>query len=466
MDRKTGKAQSLFNKIRQKKLGRLPLLLSSVALVSLCCGMFSKAILSLTPFKQNSSPPHLPNSQQSLTSLLPATLTSPVNLLVLGIDNDDDSKNPKLSSDSTSPQAFLSPSDTVLLVRFLPDSKEIHVLSIPRDTLVQLPGKNVAKIGQANVQGGALLAAQIISHELGAELPIDRYIRVSRNGLMKLVDILGGVEVNIPKRMDYSDDSQHLYIHFEPGKQKLDGLLLQKYIRFRHDELGDIGRVQRQQEVIKTLLQTMTEPQNIAKLPDLLQVAQQNIDTDLTLDEILALLRTALTSDRSKNKFLMLPGRFSSKQEYSLSYWVEDYQAASQMLVNYFNASSYTNASHSGNQVALGQLNIAVANATKHPELTKLAVSFLKKLGFGNVYITDHEIYSNPETSGKTQIISQSGNVKAAELVKSLINIGEVQISATGDIYSDVTIVLNDDFASKLTKNNGTEVKSQQYKLN
>lgn len=56
MDCKTGKAQSLFNKIRQKKLGRLPLLLSSVALVSLCCGMFSKAILSLTPFKQNSSP--------------------------------------------------------------------------------------------------------------------------------------------------------------------------------------------------------------------------------------------------------------------------------------------------------------------------------------------------------------------------------------------------------------------------
>ena len=464
MDRKTEKDQNLSNKTKPKRLGRLPLLLSSIALISLCCGMFSKAILSLTPFKQNSSPPHLPNSQQSLTSLLPATLTNPVNLLVLGIDNDDDSKNPKLSTDATSPQAFLSPSDTVLLVRFLPDSKEIHVLSIPRDTLVRLPGKNVAKIGQANVQGGALLSAQTISQELGAELQIDRYIRVSRNGLMKLVDILGGVEVNIPKKMDYKDDSQHLYIHFEPGKQKLDGLLLQKYIRFRHDELGDIGRVQRQQEVIKTLLQTMTEPKNIAKLPDIIQVAQQNIDTDLTLDEMLALLRTALTSDRSKNKFLMLPGRFSSKQEYSLSYWIADYQSASQILVNYFNASSYTNASNIGSQIALSQLNIAVANVTKHPELTKLAVTFLKKQGFDNVYITDHETYSNPETSGKTQIISQRGNVEAAELVKSLINIGEVQISATGDIYSDVTIVISDDFTSKLTESKGTVLKSQQYK--
>ncbi|MEE3715667.1 LCP family protein [Tumidithrix elongata RA019] len=424
-----------------------------------------RAILSLTPFRQHSSSTHLPNSQQSLTDILPATLTHPVNLLILGIDNDDDSKNPQLSTDTTSEQAFLSPSDTLLLVRFLPESAQLHVLSIPRDTLVQLPGRSVAKIGQANVQGGALLAAQTVSHDLGAVLQIDRYIRISRNGLMKLVDVLGGIEVDIPKKMDYNDDSQHLYIHFKPGKQKLDGRHLQMYVRFRHDELGDIGRVQRQQEVIKTILQTMTKPENISKLPDILQIAQQNIDTDLSLDEMLALLRTALTSDRNKNKFLMLPGRFSSKNEYSLSYWIEDRQAGSKILAQYFNASEHTEtsqnasgyreASHNGSPISVNQLNIAVANATKHPEVAKLAVIFLKKQGFGNVYITDHETYFRSETAGKTQIIAQRGNTEAADLVKNLITVGEIQVAATGDIYSDVTIVVDDDFASKLNAQQG-----------
>lgn len=454
MEPKKDREQNSSSKIKKQGIGRLPLLLSGIALASLCCGMFSKAILSLTLFKQSSSPTHLPNSQQSLTNFLPATLSSPVTILILGIDNDDDAKNPRLSTDATSPQAFLSPSDTILLVRFLPNNDEIHVLSIPRDTLVQLPGRNVAKIGQANVQGGALLAAQTVSHDLGAEIQIDRYVRVSRNGLMQLVDALGGLEVNIPKKMDYKDDSQHLYIHFKPGKQKLDGRLLQKYIRFRHDELGDIGRVQRQQEVIKTLLQTMTKPENIAKIPDILQIAQQNIDTDLSLDEMLALLRTALTSDHNKNKFLMLPGRFSTKQEYALSYWIGDRQATAQILSSYFNASSYTDTNHNAIPISVSQLSIAVANASKKPELTKLAVNFLKKKGVGNVYITDHETYSSPEIAGKTQIISQRGNAEAAELVKSIVNVGEVQISATGDIYSDVTLVINDDFASKLNEQN------------
>ncbi|MBV9385320.1 MAG: LCP family protein [Chroococcidiopsidaceae cyanobacterium CP_BM_ER_R8_30] len=383
------------------------------------------------------------------TGLSFAQLTHPVNVLILGIDNDDNFDRPQLSTKSTSAQALSSCSDTMLLVRFLPDTHQINVLSIPRDTLVHLPGISIAKIDWANLVGGAALAAQTVSQQIGGEVPIDRYVRLSRNGFIQLVDALGGVEVTIPKRMDYVDETQHLNIHFLPGRQKLNGRHLEEYVRFRHDRLGDIGRVQRQQEVLKAIMQTLLQPTTLAKLPQILRVAQENIDTDLSIQEILALVQVTLTTDREQNNFLMLPGRFSRPGEYTRSYWIEDRQAAAPMLARYFNASSNPGLSEAASAEAPSHLRVAVVNATDRPGAGKRTVAFLKKRGFNHVYITDHEVETSAESALKTQIIAQHGNPEDASAVQSALGLGHVQVTATGDVWSDVTIVIGADFPTQ-----------------
>ncbi len=384
------------------------------------------------------------------TGLQFSQLTRPVNLLILGIDNDDSSDRPHLSTKSTSTQALSSCSDTMLLVRFLPDTAQINVLSIPRDTLVHLPKVSIAKIDWANLMGGAALAGRTVSQQLG-DIQIDRYIRVSRNGFMQLVDALGGVEVNVPKRMDYVDETQHLNIHFLPGRQKLNGRRLQQYVRFRHDELGDIGRVQRQQEVLKAILHILLQPATLGKLPQLLRVAQENTDTDLTVEEMLALVHATLTTDRERNNFLMLPGRFSRPGEYPLSYWIEDRQAAAPMLTRYFDASD-PGVSEAASTISPSRLKVAVANASGQPGLGRRTVAFLRKQGFSNAYLTDHEIDMSAEAARKTQIIAQHGNPEDASAVQKALGLGHVQVTATGDIWSDITIVIGADFPTQLNQ--------------
>jgi len=429
--------------------------LTSVALVSTTAGALLAISFASRPLMQS----RLAQKQAGVfdsasisgTGLSFRQLTRPVNVLILGIDNDDNFDHPQLSTKSTSAQALSSCSDTMLLVRFLPDTHQINVLSIPRDTLVHLPGISIAKIDWANLVGGAALAAQTVSQQIG-EIPIDRYVRLSRNGFIQLVDALGGVEVTIPKRMDYVDETQHLNIHFLPGRQKLNGRHLEEYVRFRHDKLGDIGRVQRQQEVLKAIMQTLLQPITIGKLPQILQVAQENIDTDLSVQEILALVQTTLTTDRERNNFLMLPGRFSRPGEYTRSYWIEDGQAAAPILARYFNASSNPGLSEATSVGSPSRLRVAVANATDQPEAGKRAVAFLRKQGFSHAYITDHEVDTSAESALKTQIIAQHGNPEDASAVESALGLGHVQVTATGDVWSDVTIVIGADFPTQLNQ--------------
>jgi LCP family protein required for cell wall assembly len=351
LDKKPDKQESLRSKAnqsetkkqrspKQKRLLTLTLGFAGAAALAATLGALLAVSLSSRPLEQNSTSEHLPNSPENLTDILPATLTHPVNLLVLGIDNDDSFVKPRLSTHPTSTDALASNTDTMLLVRFLPDNHQVNVLSIPRDTLVRLPGVGVAKIDSTNWRGGIKLAATTISRQL-ENVPIDRYIRISRNGFIHLVDALGGIEVTVPKKMDYVDKTQHLNIHFLPGKQLLNGQHLEEYVRFRHDKLGDIGRVQRQQEVLKAIQRTLLQPQTLAKLPTLLRIAQENIDTDLSLDEMLALAHAVLTNDRERNNFLMLPGRYSRRDEYSRSYWIENTTAASPILARYFDVHTH-----------------------------------------------------------------------------------------------------------------------------
>ncbi len=290
--------------------------------------------LCFSPLSRAGSKAQLSRYTDSLTSLISEPLTRPLNILILGIDN---SGHPH--ADHVTPAEALSGnSDTLLLVRLDPSQHQVTILSIPRDSRVQIPGIGLDKINSANVKGGATLAAQTVSQLLG-NMAIDRYIRVDTEGFVRLVDAIDGLEVTVPKPMNYIDQTQHLTIHLAPGKQTLSGQHLQEYVRYRHDNLGDIGRVQRQQEVVKLILQKLVQPKMLAKLPQLVHVVQENVDSNLSLGDLLAISKNLTSLDRQHLNLVMLPGRFSRADEFPLSYWITDPQMTADVLARYFEVS-------------------------------------------------------------------------------------------------------------------------------
>ncbi len=425
---------------KHSKPTKTVLVLVAIAVMSAISGTAIAKILASKPLSHTT----LAHSADSITGVIPANLERPVNILILGTDN---SGNSEPSSKISHSEALAGNSDTMLLVRLTPKNHEINILSIPRDTLVNLPSIGIDKINDANVQGGASLAVDTVSQLLN-NIQIDRYVRLDTQGFIQLVDALGGVEVIVPKPMDYVDRTQKLQIHFLAGIQKLNGQHLQEYIRFRHDELGDIGRVQRQQSALRAILQTLTKPENIGKTPQLLEVTQKNVDTDLSIGEMLAIHNLLKDTDRKNIHMFMLPGRFSRPDEYPLSYWIEDSEAKSTILTRFFEVakpSSDVAGNHENLTINRGQLRIAVISADRQPAIANKIVTQLQQRGFNGAYISDRDIDIAAEDMLTTQVIAEQGNPEVAKVIQRELGMGQVQISATGDINSDVTIVIGKD---------------------
>jgi LCP family protein required for cell wall assembly len=422
-----------------KKIHRLGLL----ALVILISFSFSATLAKvIASTSRNRAPAHAAKIVSSLGKL-PFTLDHPINILILGIDQSGQFQ----SGDVTTEATLAGNSDTVLLVRLQPDTRQINVLSIPRDTRVEIPGYGMDKINAANAIGGSALATQVVSQSFGG-VNIDRYLRLNTEGLIHLVDALGGVEINVPKEMNYADETQNLHIAFAAGRQRLNGQQLEEYVRFRHDELADLGRVQRQQDVLKAVLTELLKPETVAKLPNILQIAQTHLDTNLSVSDLLTVCYFLDHADLHQVNLIALPGRFSSKGEYRLSYWIEDPQATAAILARYFDiANSDLPATQPASADAI---SIAVVNTTNRPELAEAVVAFLRDRGFSQAYVNDQVMNASPGSEGTTLVIAQRGNPDAAALVQAAIEVGQVQVASTGDLTSDVTLIVSTDLATKL----------------
>lgn len=431
---KKERASSQVNKLWSR------LFLGGMTAVGGTLGALSALLLAATPLKHGQFHLGLAHKANSLGSILPVTLTRPVNILVLGIDN---SGHPHKDL-FTPKEAMAGNSDTMLLVRLMPDTHKINILSIPRDTLVEMPGKGIDKINDANVRGGAELAEKTVSHLL-SDVPIDYYIRLDTEGFIQLVDALGGVELTVPKSMRYKDATQKLFIDFQAGRQKLNGQHLEEYVRFRDDKLGDIGRVQRQQEVLKAILDSVLRTSTLGRLPQLIQVVKNNVDTDVSVGMMLAIADFLAHTNQQQINLLMLPGRFSHPDEYPLSYWIENPEAAAPILARYFDVHNDREEAIADTTSSRQLLRVAILNGTGRSEEAEKTMTFLKKQGFDNSFISTHEIDSDTIPLSKTQIIAQKGNIEAAEAVKSALGLGQVQVASTGDLGSDVTVIVGTD---------------------
>jgi LCP family protein required for cell wall assembly len=363
-------------------------------------------------------------------------ITRPVHILVMGIDLPLD-----LPEHSSPDDVFAGRSDTMMLVRIDPGTESVSVLSIPRDTQVEIPGEGIEKVNYANMLGGSELAAQVVSQSLNS-VTIDRYVRISTGAFRDLVDAMGGVEVFVPERMEYEDQTQELYIDLYPGWQILNGDQAEQFARFRNDEDGDIGRVQRQQQLIRALRKKLTDPVLLTRIPQLIQLFQKYVDTNLTPEEMFALAHFGLNLEQDNFRMVLLPGRFSTPEEYTASYWLMDPIDTAQVMQQYFDLSSVAVLSQQQYDHDLGDLRIAIQNASDDPDLGGQVAAYLYSKGYYNVYVVEDW----PDHQTQTQIIAQRGDLRSARLLESVLGLGQVVAASTGELTSDLTIRLGDDW--------------------
>lgn len=421
--------------------------LAGVASVSAIAGALLAVSLSATPLQQQqltADDASVFNNNEPISSggsLRLPRLTRPVNILVLGmkvLTTDVDEVPPELRNVGYHAlvNSFDGLSDSMLLIRFNPQTGQLVVLSLPRDTRTYVQGR-LTKLNEANAYGGPALAAESVSDLLGG-VAIDRYVRINVQGVEKLIDALGGVTVTVPQDMKYQDDSQHLYINLKAGEQHLDGNKALQFLRFRYDANGDIGRVQRQQMFMRALAEQTINPATIARLPKILSVVQSNVDTNLKVEELLALLGYASQVNRSNVQMLMLPGNFSSPSEYSVSYWLPSYGDIDTLVDQYFGFGTQTVASTQDPS----RVRIVIQDSTNNPVAVQALTKTLRDSGYSNISV-DRNLR---EPLPISRIVAQRGDMATAEMVQRFLGIGEARVESTGALHSDITIQLGQDW--------------------
>ena len=485
----------------------ITLALTAASMVSATAGALLAVSLSSTPLLQSKlSPEEAAIFEKNGGSIasgnlnLPA-LNRPVNILLLGTKVLT-SDIPELAEKSEElgyhalVNTFEGLSDTMLLLRFDPADDKLTLLSIPRDTRANVPGLGMVKMNEANLEGGPALAAQATSDLLNG-VGIDRYVRVNVQAIEKLIDAMGGVEVYVPQDMKYQDDSQHLYINLKEGQQVLDGDKAMQFLRFRYDSKGDIGRVQRQQILMRAFIEQALTPKTLGKLPKVLSIVRSHLDTNLSVEELFALVNFASKKQRSDVQMVMLPGAFSSPDEYEASYWLPSYGEIDTIAENYFDVSPpggddlwddyYGNRadrtddaldrrSRYGDDLSFRtaerdhsdslnsdiggwnlaeysealptNLHISIQDSTGEGAAIDTVMDQLYEEGYNNLFVQSD--WSEPLR--ETRIIAQKGDIAGAEAVKQALGLGNVHVDSIGDIDSDITIQLGRDWLQKVNR--------------
>lgn len=197
--------------------------------------------------------------------------------------------------------------DTLMVFSYDQQENRIDIISVPRDTYVDygfegLGRKKINSVyGYPGSRGGMKSTASAVSRVLG--VPIHEYVAVDYNAVREVVNELGGVDVNIPFRMNYDDprDVPPLHIHFKPGPKRLNGQEAVEYLRWRKNNNdngdGDLGRIKRQQDFVLKVLQKSLYP---TTFPNVVKVGLENTKTSMDLKQALYYAGKAATMDRTK----------------------------------------------------------------------------------------------------------------------------------------------------------------------
>lgn len=266
--------------------------------------VFLTAALGGAYFASNSlteKPVEKKHSEELLTAKDKATI------MIMGVDERDDD---------------VGRSDTLMIASIDPKTNQASLLSVPRDTRVKIKGHGFDKVNAAYAYGKEKLSQDTVENLLGVS--IDHYVIINTKSFKKIIDAIGGIDIDVPKRMHYEDpwdDDGGLIIDFHPGMQHMDGAKAVTYVRYR-DEEGDLGRIRRQQDFVRAFMEKLVSPSIIPKLPTVIKEVMGSLETDLSFRQLLEFVGTLKESKNNGLKTDMVPG----KPLYidGVSYWIPD----------------------------------------------------------------------------------------------------------------------------------------------
>lgn len=247
----------------------------------------------------------------------------PLHILILGVD--------ETATNEYTAEEYGSRSDTIMVFSIDPVKKTVQLLSVPRDTYVNIPGYSKTKINHAWSHGGYPLVEKTVEDFLG--IKIDYHAIVRYNAVKELTQAAGGVEVYLPVDYKYTDTlvKPALRINFTKGYHMVAGEKAVDFLRIRKAYADqDIGRINQQQKFLMALFQKMKNKSIIFKLPQLIDIANENIESDLSYGQIVDLAYFGLSLDKENIHMATLEGQ--EKMIDDISYWFVEKESARRQM--------------------------------------------------------------------------------------------------------------------------------------
>lgn len=339
----------------------------------------------------------------------------PVNGLILGTDKDG------------------TRTDFIMFVSYNPLNKKVTMVSIPRDTRV--PNSIDKKINSLYIKQDTAPIIKDVSSMMG--MPIKYYAVINFKGIRTLVDEIGGIPLDVPIDMKYYDPAQNLKIDLDKGYQVLDGEKAEEFVRFRKGYAdADLGRIKAQHEFINAAIAQITKPQNIVKIPTLINIFKENVKTNMTIKEMLSYANDVSSITKDSISIETIPGE--PKYIAGVSYFIYDSKKTQEMLDKLFLQQEETVTSQTIEKNK--DVKVEIYNGTDIPGFGAKIADKLKTHGF-NVIKTENYENSNVMT---TKIYEKNRNVDGAN-VKSALGIGNVQSDYDESSQADIYVIVGQD---------------------
>lgn len=381
----------------------------------------------------------------------------PIQVLLMGVSTDNGGKL----------------TDTIIVATYDPKNQSASLLSIPRDTFV---GKNpqtgtaMDKINTLYLKSPEKTLTKV--NEITG-LDIKYYMVIDNEALIKLVDVIGGVEFNVPIDMVYDDDSQELHINLKAGMQKLDGNKAEQLLRYRHGNLdkktgrylgtypaeyggNDYGRMRTQREfMIETVKQTI-QAKNILKVKEIIDIAYEYIETNLSISTIKDYVPYAVNINIDAIQSAVLPGGSygpTTKPSYPLWFFIPDKKETAKLIKELYSNNSEseeetetdnssTNTTNSNvSKTEASKIKIEILNGSGSSESLEKLKKALSTKGYKVTKTT------STNDTAKTTIINKSDiDTEFIDNIKSILGTENVSSNSVSSSDVDITIILGKDY--------------------
>ena len=243
------------------------------------------------------------------------------NVLVLGLDDAVNMDNDEEKR-----------ADAILLISMENATGKVRILNIPRDTWVEMPqNKGETRLSNVYAVGGAPLMVRTINQMF--DISIHQYVVIDLATFGRIVDAVGGIDLYVEQNMDYDDPEAELSIHMRQGYRHLDGKGAEDYLRYRSDDLGDLGRTQRQQKFVKAFYAKLLRVDTLPKIPAIADIIKQNVTTSAELFDSVHIGNVIRKLSIEPPRTIMLPGDFSRNDD---TVWIMDRAATDEIIHELF----------------------------------------------------------------------------------------------------------------------------------